>query len=315
MSELALTPLAVGVAMVAAALAVTAYVLIAPRPPRVSAARRRPTGEATESMLSRSATRATDAVGSLLNQRNVASERSLLEEAGVKLRLQEVAIIVGVAAVVLGAVALLLGGPLLSLVVAAGAPLLARAVLLVMRARRRATFSDQLDDALQLIASSLRAGHSLLNSLDSVAREADQPMSEEFSRIINGTRVGRDLTSAMHETAERMSSEDFEWVTQAVAINREVGGNLADVLDSVGRTIRERAEIRRQVKALAAEGKLSAYILMGLPFVVGGIVSLMNPGLMRVFTESALGYAMLITGALLLIVGGVWLRNVITIKF
>ena len=108
------------------------------------------------------------------------------------------------------------------------------------------------------MAGSLRAGHSLLRAVDSVASEADAPTSEEFARIVNETRVGRDLNDALDEVAERMGSDDFTWVAQAIAIHREVGGNLAEVLDAVGHTIRERNAIRRQVKALAAEGKLSA---------------------------------------------------------
>ena len=90
------------------------------------------------------------------------------------------------------------------------------------------------------MAGSLRAGHSLLRAVDSVASEADAPTSEEFSRIVNETRVGRDLSDALDEVAERMGSDDFTWVAQAIAIHREVGGNLAEVLDAVGHTIRER---------------------------------------------------------------------------
>ena len=116
------------------------------------------------------------------------------------------------------------------------------------------------------MASSLRAGHSLLRAMDAVSQEADAPTSEEFARLVNETRVGRDLAEALDEIAERTASEDFAWVAQAIAIHREVGGNLAEVLDAVGHTIRERNAIRRQVKALSAEGKLSAIVLMSLPF-------------------------------------------------
>jgi tight adherence protein B len=307
------TSAGVGVTSLALAIGLATYVALAPRPPRVPIARRRPVDDVTDSAFSRGAMRATEAVDSLLSKRTV--ERSFLAEAGVKLRLQELAIILTIFTVVLGTISFVISGPALTVVTTLLVPLIARVMLGIMRARRRARFGEQLDDALQLIASSLRAGHSLLHSLDSVAREAEMPMSEEFARIINETRVGRDLPAAMVETAERMSSEDFKWVTQAVSINRDVGGNLADVLESVGRTIRERAEIRRQVKALAAEGKLSAYILMALPFVIGGVVSIINPGYMDAFTDSLMGYAMLIAGAVLLLVGGFWLRKVIDVKF
>ena len=146
------------------------------------------------------------------------------------------------------------------------------------------------------MAGSLRAGHSLLRAVDSVSQEAEAPTSEEFSRIVNETRVGRDLNDALDEVAERMGSDDFTWVAQAIAIHREVGGNLAEVLDAVGHTIRERNEIRRQVKALSAEGKLSAIVLMALPFGVTGFISLTNPGYIAKFTQSLTGYAMLGVG-------------------
>ena len=163
-------------------------------------------------------------------------------------------------------------------------PFGAKLLLKFRAARRQAAFADQLDDSLQLMAGSLRAGHSLLRSVDSVASEADAPTSEEFARIVNETRVGRDLNDALDEVAERMGSDDFTWVAQAIAIHREVGGNLAEVLDAVGHTIRERNAIRRQVKALSAEGKLSAIVLMALPFGVIGFISMSNPGYLAKFT-------------------------------
>jgi tight adherence protein B len=165
------------------------------------------------------------------------------------------------------------------------------------------------------MASSLRAGHSLLRAVDSVAQEASAPTSEEFTRIVVETRVGRDLGDALNEVAARMGSDDFTWVSQAIAIHREVGGNLAEVLDAVGQTIRERNAIRRQVKALSAEGKLSAVVLMGLPFGIGGFIGLTNPGYLSGFTESVVGYGMLVAAVLLLVVGGLWLKKMVSIRF
>lgn len=91
------------------------------------------------------------------------------------------------------------------------------------------------------------------------------------------TRVGREPDRALADTADRMRSDDFAWDSHTIAINRELGGNLAEVLDGVSHTIRERAQIRRQIKSLAAEGRLSAYILMALPFVLGGFLAFTNP--------------------------------------
>jgi tight adherence protein B len=185
----------------------------------------------------------------------------------------------------------------------------------MMIGRRQRAFADQLEDSLQLMSSSLRAGHSILQSLNSVAREAEEPTSTEFARIINEVRVGRELGGALDETAARMQSDDFSWVTQAIAINREVGGNLAEVLDRVADTIRDRNQIRRQVKALSAEGTMSAWVLMGLPLCIVGFLMMTNPSYLAAFTHSILGYALIGVAVAMLTVGAVWLRKVVTIKF
>ena len=181
--------------------------------------------------------------------------------------------------------------------------------------RRQAAFADQLDDSLQLMASSLRAGHSLLRAVDAVSLDAASPTSEEFARIVNETRVGRDLSDSLDEVAERMGSDDFTWVAQAIAIHREVGGNLAEVLDAVGHTIRERNAIRRQVKALSAEGKLSAIVLGALPFGIVGFISMTNPGYMVKFTQSVMGYGMIAAAVVLMLMGGFWLKKTVEIRF
>ena len=128
--------------------------------------------------------------------------------------------------------------------------------------------------------------------------------------------MGRDLAQALDETAARMASEDFVWVTQAIAINRQVGGNLAEVLDGVGHTIRERNQIRRQVKALSAEGKLSAYRADGAAvrrrrIPRGRPTRATSPSSPR----ASIGYGLIGAGGVLLVVGGLWLRKVITFKF
>jgi tight adherence protein B len=208
-----------------------------------------------------------------------------------------------------------LGGFFLAVLLLAAVPFGAKLFLGFRASRRQAAFADQLDDSLQLMAGSLRAGHSLLRAVDSVSQEADAPTSEEFSRIVNETRVGRDLNDALDEVAERMGSDDFTWVAQAIAIHREVGGNLAEVLDAVGQTIRERNAIRRQVKALSAEGKLSALVLGGLPFAIIAFLSLTNPAYVAKFTQSIIGYGMIAAAVVLMLMGGFWLKKTVAIKF
>jgi Flp pilus assembly protein TadB len=191
----------------------------------------------------------------------------------------------------------------------------AKVLLTVRASRRRARFADQLDDTLSLLAGGLRAGHSLLRAIDAVSKEIDSPTSDELSRVINETRVGRDLGDALETTAVRMQSDDFEWVAQAIAINREVGGNLSDVFDQVGTTIRERNQIRRQVKALSAEGRISALVLIALPVGVFTFLFITQPGYFAGFFSSIFGIIALVVAAVLLLIGSFWLSIVVKVKF
>jgi tight adherence protein B len=208
-----------------------------------------------------------------------------------------------------------MGGPLLGVCGIVVVLVLTRMNFNRLASRRQRMFADQLDDSLQLMASSLRAGHSLLQALDSVSHEAEEPTAAEFSRIVNETRVGRDLGGALEETSARMGSEDFLWIAQAIQINREVGGDLAEVLDQVADTIRDRNKIRRQVKALSAEGKLSAYVLMALPIGVVGFLFVSNPTYLKKLTASPAGFAIIGVALVLMAVGGAWLRKVVSFKF
>jgi tight adherence protein B len=308
--------LLVGVSAVAVALLLLAVVVLPPGPARVPLSRLDPTAAPSTSALAGAGAAAGAAVEKVLVKRGrLAAGAAALERAGLAVTLPNFVLVVGSVTLVAALLGLVGGGILLGLVLAVAVPFGAKLFLGFRASRRQAAFADQLDDALQLMAGSLRAGHSLLRAMDSVSQEADAPMSEEFSRIVNETRVGRDLTDALDEVAERMGSDDFTWVAQAIAIHREVGGNLAEVLDAVGHTIRERNAIRRQVKALSAEGKLSAFVLMALPFGVFGFISMSNPGYVAKFTQSLTGYAMLAVAAVMLLVGGLWLRKTVRITF
>jgi tight adherence protein B len=308
--------LVIGVAAVAVALLVLALVVLPPGPSRVPLSRLDPSVAPSASALAGAGAAAGAAVEKVLVKRGrAAAGAAALERAGMSMRLPDFVLVVGLTTVVLGVLGFVLGGFFLAVLLLAAVPFGAKLFLGFRASRRQAAFADQLDDSLQLMAGSLRAGHSLLRAVDSVSQEADAPTSEEFSRIVNETRVGRDLNDALDEVAERMGSDDFTWVAQAIAIHREVGGNLAEVLDAVGHTIRERNAIRRQVKALSAEGKLSAIVLMALPFGVTGFILMTNPAYIAKFTESLTGYAMLGAAAVMLLVGGLWLKSTVKIKF
>ncbi|QZY28013.1 type II secretion system F family protein [Nocardioides coralli] len=182
------------------------------------------------------------------------------------------------------------------------------------RNRRRKAFEKLLPDTLQLISGSLAAGLSLAQSIDTVVRDGQDPVASEFKRVLVETRLGITLDDALDGVAERFQSKDFSWVVMAIRIQRQVGGNLAELLDTVAGTIREREYMRRQVAALAAEGKLSAWVLGGLPpaFLVYLLFS-KRDYVMPMFTEP-LGWMMLGGAAMLLGVGVFWMSRLVKVE-
>jgi tight adherence protein B len=188
-----------------------------------------------------------------------------------------------------------------------------RLALNVAITRRTSSFLEQLPDTLQLLAGSLQAGYGFLQALDTVAKEAVAPTSTEFARVLSEARLGRPIDEALDSMAERVGGEDFKWVVLAINIQRQVGGNLAQLLTTVANTLREREQVRRQIKVLSAEGRLSAYILVALPFVLFGYLSIINPTYIHQLTEQSTG-KLLMLGALILIgVGAVWMRKLVNI--
>jgi len=247
----------------------------------------------------------------LRNKGRAESLTKALDAADVDVRPGE--LLVAVAA---GAVVGLLGGwmlvsPVVGLVLGAAVPLLARVLLDVLAGRRRRRFSDQMADTLQILSGTLRAGHGLAQGIQTVGQEAESPTAEEFRRLAIETRLGRDLVEALGGMADRIGGEDFRWVVQAIEIQRDVGGDLAEVLDTVASTIRDRARIRHQVSALSAEGRMSAWVLMLLPFGLVGVMFVTNPAFLSPLFSAGVGHKLLLVAAVLLLVGGLWLRRIV----
>jgi Flp pilus assembly protein TadB len=180
--------------------------------------------------------------------------------------------------------------------------------------RRRAAFAEQLPDVLHLIAGSLQSGFSLPQSLDAVVREDTQPAAAEFSRALAEARIGANLEDALQRVADRMDSTDLRWSVMAIRIQREVGGNLAEVLLTTVGTMRERAFLRRQVKALSAEGRLSAYILIALPVLVAAWFFYSDRAYMRLLYTTVPGLIMFVGSAALVVLGAFWMRKLINIE-
>lgn len=315
-SDLARAGMLVGAALWFAALVIVALTVLWPGRVRVqlSGIVRRNPGQRG---LSELATRASLVAEEGLERRGYRQGMSAaLERAGINLRAGEFVVLTASAAVVAFGIGVVVGGLLMGFALAAVAAAGSRVVLSLKTNRRQTRFADQLGDTLQLLSGSLRAGYGLMQAVDSVAREADAPASEEFGRLVVETRLGRDMTDALEAMAQRMESEDFRWVTQAMEIHREVGGDLAEVLDNVGETIRERNKIRRQVKALSAEGRMSAWVLLALPFGVGLLMYVINrPYISELTTNGLLGWGMVGLGGVMMTIGMIWTMKLVKIEF
>ena len=180
--------------------------------------------------------------------------------------------------------------------------------------RRTSKFADLLPDALQLVVSALRSGFSLAQAMDAVVREGPEPINTEFGRAMAETRLGGELEDALDRTAERNSSRDLSWLVMAIKIQREVGGNLSEVLETATDTMRERARMARHVRALSAEGRMSAYILTGMPVGVAAFLFVSNGEYLRPLYTTPLGLLMLGAGACSLGVGIFWMSRIIKVK-
>ena len=241
--------------------------------------------------------------------------RDRLDECGLKKDPGDYLLIAGVGALLGAVFGFFLGGPIPALLLAAASPLVFHLVLNMLAARRRRQFDEQVPDTLQMLAGGMRAGHSLLRAVDAAAQESHPPMAEELSRIVNETRIGRDLGESLAEVARRTQSEDFLAIAQAIEIHREVGGDLAQVLDHLGGTVRDRNQVRGQIRALSAEGRMSAIVLMALPVVMFIGLTLLNPMYSRVFFSTVAGFVLIAVAIVLLTAGGFWLKLLIKPKF
>ena len=314
-SEAPVTVLIAGVLLIFSSIIVTFVVVLKPRN-AIPLSRRRPDVPASTSRLTLLTETAVGAINKRMRGRNdFLINRDKLERAGLKTQPADFLLMMGAGALAGSVFGFLLGGLFFAIILFAVVPAGILAYLSVLTARRKSKFDEQLPDTLQMLTGSMRAGHSLLRAIDASARESDAPMSEELSRIVNETRIGRDLGESMTEVSTRTGSEDFGWISQAIEIHREVGGDLAEVLDHVGETIRDRNQIRRQVKALSAEGKMSAAVLMGLPVVLFFALILINGQYAKTFTSTVPGFLMLGAAAVMLTAGGFWLSRLIKPKY
>ncbi|HET9079768.1 MAG TPA: type II secretion system F family protein [Trebonia sp.] len=239
-----------------------------------------------------------------------------LDLAGIRRKPSEWVVLGGSASLLIALLVILLtGNPLMGVLAGALAGWLGMHFAVSVRIdRRRAAFAEQLPDVLQLVAGALQSGFSLPQALDAVVREDTQPAAGEFSRALAETRIGGELEDALDRIAERMDSTDLRWSVMAIRIQRSVGGNLVEVLRNTVETMRERAQLRRHVRALSAEGRLSAYILIALPVLVGAWLTITNPTYMQPLYTTPVGLGMLTGSAVFLVLGSLWMRAAIKVE-
>lgn len=180
--------------------------------------------------------------------------------------------------------------------------------------RRMLKFQRQLPEAVELIARALKAGHAFSGGLKMVADEMDDPIGTEFAKTLGEINFGVGATDALRNLSQRVDCPDLKFFVISVIIQRETGGNLAEILENIGYLIRERFKLQGRVRALAAEGKLSAIILVSLPFLLALAISFLNPGYLETLSTDPIGKGMVVFGIFMMITGIVVMKKMIAIK-
>ncbi|MDD4602049.1 hypothetical protein SDC9_14770 [bioreactor metagenome] len=181
-------------------------------------------------------------------------------------------------------------------------------------ARRTAAFNGQLGDSLVLIANSLRTGYSFMQAIEMVSREMPRPIAEEFARVLKEMNLGVSTEDAMNNLAKRVDSDDLDLVITAVLIQRQVGGNLAEILDNIAGTIRERVKMKGKIRTLTAQGRISGLIISLLPIFVGLMIYIINPEYIKVLFVHPMGRLMLVAGVVSQLLGIVLIRKIVNIE-
>ena len=239
----------------------------------------------------------------------------LLERGDVPLRVVEFVWIMIGTSLVFGLMAAIAGvAPLLILAALAFGAMLPFGFIWFKASRRLKAIEDALPDLLITIAASLKAGHSFRQGIQTVVDEGDGPAAKEFKRVLTETRLGRPMDDALNEMAERVGSPNLEFVMTAVTIQRQVGGSLAGLFDMVAEAVRNRQQFARKIRSLTAMGRMSAYVLIGLPFFIAAMLTLMNPEYMSPLYDTSAGHMLIVLGLVMMGVGSLILRKIVSFK-
>ncbi|TMK24720.1 MAG: VWA domain-containing protein [Actinobacteria bacterium] len=188
-------------------------------------------------------------------------------------------------------------------------------VWVASKARRRMkAFDNQLPDLLITIAASLKAGHSFRHAIQAVVDEGAEPTAKELRRVLTETRLGRPMDEALSEMGERIGSKNLSFVLNAVTIQRQIGGSLAGLFDMVAETVRQRQQFARKIRSLTATGRMSAYVLAGLPFLVAGLISVISPTYMTPLWHSGTGHLLVGMALVMLVIGSGILKKIVSFR-
>jgi tight adherence protein B len=239
----------------------------------------------------------------------------ILQRADLPLKTAEFAYIMLAAGLVGGFVAALFEPPVWAIALAfVGGVSVPYLVVLHKAKKRLNAFEEQLPDILVTMAASLKAGHSFRQGMQSVVDEGVDPAHREFKRVLTEARLGRPMDDALTEMAVRIGSKNFEFVMSAVTIQRQVGGSLAGLFDMVADTVRQRQQFRRKIKGLTAMGRMSAYVLIGLPFVVGTAIYAINRQYMEPLLYTSTGHKLILLIFVMMGIGSAVLKKIVSFK-
>jgi len=240
--------------------------------------------------------------------------KETLELAEIRMPAVHIVLWTGVATLFLMWLLALIGGSLLFALLALGVPLAVRSLIYRKLERRRKQFAEQLPDNLQVLASALRAGHSFVGALSVVVDDAAEPSRGEFRRIVADEQLGVPLEDAIRAVVQRMENEDFEQVALVASLQRRTGGSMAEVLERVTETIRERFELRRMVQTLTAQGRMSRWIVSALPVALLAVITALNPGYTAPLFTSTGGRLALLFAAVMVLAGSYVIKRIVDIK-
>ena len=209
---------------------------------------------------------------------------------------------------------LLFGNVLIGLIIGLVAFASPRLLAVFLRRRRERKFGKQLVEAMMNISNALRSGFSLPQAFELIQREMENPIAQEFRLINQETRIGVPMEEALNHVLERLPSEDLDLVVTAILVSQEVGGSLAEVMDNIARTIRERHQIEGKIRALTSQGRMQAWILGSVPIALGFVLNWINPGLFEPMLTTWIGWALFGVIGVLLLVGMLVVRKIVMIE-